>query len=268
MARASLPMYDLPELRAATDAWWAGLAQAMGRAGLSEVPQALTRGLGLEELWRDPRLLLSQTCGYPLIHAMKRVLRVVATPVYDAPGCEGADYRSLILVRADDPARSLADLRGRRGAVNGPASHSGYNALRSVVAAIAGGAAFFSTVIETGGHLASAEAMAEGRADVAAIDCVTYALVARHRPAAVAGLRVLGRSEKAPGLPYVTRAGADGETLARLRDALAEAFADPSLAGAREALLLKGHEVLPPDAYERIDEMEAAAVARGYPRVA
>src|SRR6185312_8107473 len=33
MAVASLPMYDLPELRAATDAWWKGLARAFRREG-------------------------------------------------------------------------------------------------------------------------------------------------------------------------------------------------------------------------------------------
>jgi hypothetical protein len=31
MASAALPMYDLPELQAATDAWWAGIARAEAR---------------------------------------------------------------------------------------------------------------------------------------------------------------------------------------------------------------------------------------------
>ena len=38
MAVASLPMYDLPELRAATDAWWRGLAQAFRREGIADLP--------------------------------------------------------------------------------------------------------------------------------------------------------------------------------------------------------------------------------------
>ena len=42
--RASLPMYDLPGLDAATDAWWAGLAAAFRAEGLREVPDNLTRG--------------------------------------------------------------------------------------------------------------------------------------------------------------------------------------------------------------------------------
>jgi hypothetical protein len=40
---------------------------------------------------------------------------------------------------------------------------------------------------------------------------------------------------------------------------------DPALAAARQALLLRDVMLLPDSAYERMDEMEAAAIARGYP---
>jgi hypothetical protein len=41
------------------------------------------------EVWTDPRLLLAQTCGYPYVMALKeKGIRVVATPLYDAPHCE------------------------------------------------------------------------------------------------------------------------------------------------------------------------------------
>src|SRR5690606_16819606 len=116
--RASLPMYDLPGLEAATDAWWAGLAAAFRAEGLADVPERLTREDDHAALWTAPDLLFSQTCGYPLTHALAGRVRLVATPVYDCPGCGGGTYRSEILVRADDPARSLADLRQRRAAVN------------------------------------------------------------------------------------------------------------------------------------------------------
>jgi ABC-type phosphate/phosphonate transport system substrate-binding protein len=261
-------MYDLPEVRAATDDWWAGLARALGRAGLSDVPARLTRDGPPEGPWRDPGFLFGQTCGYPLMHGLAGLVQVVATPAYDASGCEGPNYRSLFLVREDDGARSLAELRGRIAAVNSPDSQSGYSALRAAVAPLARDGRFFSRVIETGGHFQSARAVAEGRADLAALDCVNYALLARYRPASVADLRVLGRSQAAPGLPYVTRADAPADLVARLRDGLAEAAADRALAAAREALLLTGVEVLAPSAYDRILQMEAEAQAHGYPRLA
>jgi ABC-type phosphate/phosphonate transport system substrate-binding protein len=268
MTIATLQMYDLPEVRVANDDWWAGLARALRRAGLSEVPAQLTWDGPPEGPWRDPGFLFGQTCGYPLMHGLAGVVQVVATPVYTAPGCEGPHYRSIFVVREDEAARSLAELRGRIAAFNSTQSQSGYSALRSAVAPLARDGSFFSQVIETGGHIQSARAVAEGRADLAALDCVTYALLARHCPAAVAGLRVLDRSAAAPGLPYVTRADAPADLVARLRDGLAEAAADPALAAAREALLLTGVEVLAPKAYDRILQMEAEAQTHGYPRLA
>ena len=268
MATASLPMYDLPELRAATDAWWQGLARALSRAGIAEVPASLTRGPPEEQLWRDPGLLLSQSCGYPLTHGVKHLVVPVATPVYEAPGCVGARYSSAFVVRAGDPAASLAELAGRRCAVNGPQSQSGYNVLRHAVAPLSRDGRFFAEVAVTGGHGASVAALAGSRADVAAIDCVTYRLFELYQPAAVAALRVLAWSETVPGLPYVTRAEAGPDILERLRDGLMAALADPDLATAREALLLTGAEVLEPEAYGRIVEMEQEATQFGFPEIA
>jgi len=265
---ASLPMYDLPELRAATDAWWQGLARAFRRAGLAEVPDALDRDRGTEAVWRDPGLLFSQTCGYPLTHAFKGLLQPVATPAYAAAGCRGSYYSSAIVVRADDPARGLGELAGRACAVNNRASQSGYNALRHAVARHAVQGRFFARVVETGGHLASLAAVAGARADVAAIDAVTLALVAACRPSAVSGLRVLSWTEPVPGLPYVTRADAGADLLARLREGLQAALDDPALAQARQALLLTGVQPMPAAAYDGIGEMEAEAAARGYPDLA
>jgi hypothetical protein len=76
---------------------------------------------------------------------------------------------------------------------------------------------------------------------------------------------VLCTTPSAPGLPYVTAGDTDPVRLSKLRDGLRAAIADPALAAAREALLLGDVMLLPPSAYERMDEMEAAAVGRGYP---
>ncbi len=67
---ASLPMYDFPEVSAATDAWWSGVASALRRAGLDAVPEALTRDPDVD-VWNSQELLLSQTCGYTLTHALR-----------------------------------------------------------------------------------------------------------------------------------------------------------------------------------------------------
>lgn len=258
--RASLPMYDLPGLEAATDAWWRGLAAAFQAEGIAEVPARLTRQADYAALWTAPDLLFSQACGYPLTHVLAGRVTLVATPVYDCPGCDGGRYRSEIVVRADDAAASLAALKGRRAAVNAADSQSGCNALRHAVAALAEDGRFFGSVTLTGSHRASLQAVAAGEADVCAVDCVTYALLQRMQPDLLRGLRVLLRTASAPALPYITRRDIAADDLQRLRAGLARACDDPALAEARAALLLAGVVVLPLSAYDRIRDMEAEAV--------
>src|SRR5262245_59558420 len=67
MTIASLAMYDLPELRDATDALWQGLARGFRRAGIAEVPAALERGLPYREVWHraDLRLSADPRAGRP-----------------------------------------------------------------------------------------------------------------------------------------------------------------------------------------------------------
>ncbi len=268
MTTVSLPMYDLPEAERATDAWWSGLARAMSREGLPEVPDRLTRGRSFAELWRDPDLLFSQTCGYPLTHAYKDDLRLVATPVFAAPGCQGASYCSLVVVRDDDPAQTPTDLKGRVAAFNSSDSQSGYSALRAVMAPYSEDGKVFARTIQSGSHAESLAIVARGDADVCTVDCVTHALLARYRPASVNGLRVLAESPGAPGLPYVTRAGLDDDRLARLRAALFAALDDSGLAEARAALLIAGAEIMPETAYDRILEIERTAADLGYSKLA
>ena len=260
---AALPPYDLPETRDAMDAWWRGLAGHLERAGVADVPAALTRGDDPWALWQAPDLLLAQTCGYPLVTRLEGVVRALATPCYGTVFCDGPLYASLLMVRQDDPAETVADFAGRRAAINDRLSHSGYNVLRATVAPLAADGRFFADVVETGAHRSSLAAVRDGRADIAAIDGVTLALVARHAPGELDGTRILGRTAMAPGLPYVTRADADEDARQRLLQGLMAAAADPALAGAREALLLTGFVAADDGDYRVMSEMAAAAADQG-----
>lgn len=257
-------MYDLSLLHAATDAWWSGLARAFRHEGLDGLPERLTRGMPEYDLWSCPDLIFAQTCGYPLMRSFRDRLKVVATPVYDALGCEGAHYRSWILVREASPLMQLAELRGTRAAYNSTDSQSGYNVLRSMLALLAKNGHFVSQAIETGGHRKSIAAVREDRADFAAIDCVTYAILMRHQPHLLYGTRIIAASPPAPSLPYVTAKETSDEDLARMRNGLKEALIESDLAWAREALLIAGAEILADDAYETILTQEREAQALGY----
>jgi ABC-type phosphate/phosphonate transport system substrate-binding protein len=265
---ASLGMYDLPELAVSTDAWWSGLRRHFAAQGLRDLPETLTRsGDPVDRLKRDG-LIFAQTCGFPLTHRLKDHVQLVATPRYAVPGCAGATYVSWVVVRADDPAKIPADLRGHRVAFNDDGSQSGYNTLRALIAPLAAAGKFFGSAIESGAHRQSLAMVKAGKADVAAIDCVTFALIARNAPAEVAGIRVLCASGTAPGLPYVTSVQTTPADLQRLRAGVTAACTDPSLAETRRVLCLDGCEIVPRSAYEVIPAMEAAAIAAGYPQLA
>lgn len=261
---ASLPMYNLPEVASATAAWWQGLARAFRAEGIAGVPDRLTAAASLYDHWRRPDLLFSQTCGYPLTHALAGQMRLVATPAYAAPGCSGATYRSLLIVSQDSTARSLEDLRGARLAYNGPDSQSGYNVLRAMAAPLARDGKFFSAAAEAGSHRASIAAVGAGRADLCAVDCVTHALLQMHAPTALAGTRVLMRSPPAPGLPFVTNANAGDDLVDALRAGLDRALTDVTLTAARDDLLIAGAEMLPLSAYDAILEMEQGSDRAGF----
>jgi ABC-type phosphate/phosphonate transport system substrate-binding protein len=142
------------------------------------------------------------------------------------------------------------------------------NLLRAEIAPLAQGAPFFGAVTITGAHAASVTAVAEGEADVAAIDAVSWTHLQRLRASTTRGLRVLVWTKAAPGLPLIAAATIDGARLAALRRALAEVARDPALAPVRAALLLDGFETLPPRAYDTILAFERDAIGLGYPSLA
>jgi ABC-type phosphate/phosphonate transport system substrate-binding protein len=264
---AALPMYDYPELADAHDALWAVLSRRLTEAGIEGVPAGLTRSHRAHEVWGHPQLLLAQGCEYPLAKSFAAMIRLVATPHYRVPGCEGAHYRSAIVVRIDDPAASLADLRGRRCVVNERDSNSGMNLFRAAIAPFAGGGPFFGAVTLSGAHRRSAEMIAAGQADVAALDCVSFAHFQRLSPETTSALRVLAWTPASPSLPLITAATTDDATLARLRSCLQAVAEEPGLKDVRARLFLDGFDLEPRQDFGATLELEKAAERLAYPQL-
>ncbi len=262
---ASLGMYDARWLHGANDALWQAIAARLRHEGVAQVPARLTRDRPLDAIWADPGLLLAQTCGYPLTMRLGDRVLPVAVPCYRAEGCEGAWHRSAIVVRRDDPAATPDDLAGRRAAMNARDSNTGMNLLRAAVAPLAQGGRFFGEVIETGAHARSVLAVIAGRADLAAVDAVTLALLRDRYPGLNRRIRVLGWSAASPGLPLIT---AQAAMIEPLRRALAAVIADPALAGLRAVLRIEGLAVLDRSAYAVVPALEAEAQRAGYPVLA
>jgi ABC-type phosphate/phosphonate transport system substrate-binding protein len=264
---AILPMYDFPWTAAANDALWASIFVRLNDAGV-RAPARLTRGGDLAALWRHPRLIFGQTCGYPYRTALRDSVALIATPEYSFPGCDGAAHRSFIVRRAADPRPELAEFRGAIAALNAEDSNSGMNLFRATVASVAGGAPFFRATIVTGSHEASVSAVAEGRADLAAIDCVSFSLLERGRPELIARVAIVAESPLSPGLPFIAAAGLPDPTIAAMREALFAVLADPDLAATRTTLGLKGARGATPADYDRVIEIERDAAEMGYARLA
>jgi ABC-type phosphate/phosphonate transport system substrate-binding protein len=185
--------------------------------------------------------------------------------MYSAPGCEGKRYRSVIVVRG--AGGTLADFRGRRCAVNELDSNSGMNLLRAAVAPLATGGRFFGSVVVSGSHHRSVEMVASGEADVAAVDCVSFAHFQRLYPSVVGQLRILSWTPSAPSLPFITACSASDATVQTLRSALADVFDDPGLAPLREQLLLSGVDLQPTEGFDEVLALERRAVEEGYPTI-
>lgn len=96
-----------------------------------------------------------------------------------------------------------------------------------------------AVIVETGSHLESVRAVATGRADVASIDAVSWALFAELEPESVSLLHVVGAGPRVPCLPVVASSAHAGDVPA-LRTAFAAAVADPAASEACAALRIRG----------------------------
>jgi len=256
---SSFPMYAARP--GATEALWRCVANQLHISG---VPHTLVHPTDLLEHWLNPALLLSQTCGYPLTHALAGQVQLVGSFIYTAPGCDGLRYRSQLVCRSADAGLPLEGFRDRTVAYNSPDSQSGYNSLRALVAPLARNGTFFGKAVVTGSHRASVDRVRNGQADLAAIDCVTLALLQRDHPAAVYGVQVCGHTDSAPGLPLITALQTPAEVVLALRQALHYAMHDQAMAEVRATLLIQDFSELPLSDYGAITHMEMRANRAGY----
>lgn len=238
---ASLPMYDAADCGAANDRFWGLIRDGLRHLGVA-APDALTRGMpDFMAHWMRPDLVLSQTCGYPFRALLQGKVTLIGTPDFGLEGCPPGYYQSVFVARADDQRSDVAAFRGARFAYNDAMSQSGWAAPQNHAA----GLGFrFAPGLQTGGHAQSARAVLENRADIAALDAWTWALVQRNE-VGMTGLRVVGRTEPTPALPYIAAQGVNHRALF---DAVAAAVAGLDT-GDRELLGVKRLLYIPAPAY-------------------
>lgn len=237
---ASLPMYDRPETRGATDRFWHLIRDGL-RARRIAAPDELTRSGDPMADWRAPDLVFSQCCGLPYRAQLSDILLPFAVADYGL-GLPDGRYTSVIVSHTAGP------LQTPRLAVNDPLSQSGWAAL---VTWLRFHRMTPGSVTFTGSHAASARLVLARKADIAAIDAHTWQLMQTYDgwshdlcditiPDGCAAARLAS-----PGLPFVTRRGNDPAVFrAALTDAAAALSEDD-----RHILRIERIHPVGPEAY-------------------
>jgi phosphonate transport system substrate-binding protein len=163
-------------------------------------------------------------------------------------------FTTVILVRADDSARGLADLRGRRFAFGNERSTSGhympryYLQRQGLVPERT-----FGSVVYSGGHDATMRLVAEGRVDAGAVNgSLAYAMLASEDSMA-RRLRVLWRSPPYTDYVWAARPGLAADVRRRLEDAFLDLDqSDPAQRDALEHEGAGGYVPADPDEFDLI----------------
>ena len=250
-------MYDFPEIWEHTDALWSSVAAHLQEAGLSGVPEVLTRPTEpLAEHWLRPDVFMSQTCGYPVVRQLTPAQHLLGSFSVQAGDPERPGwYRSVLVCRTSDSRGDggLGAFGGALAVANDDGSLSGWVSLGFAMsqAGIRPGGVSFS-----GGHEFSVTMVTDGSADLACIDAHSFALLSTHRRHCVSGLRIIGYGPSIAVTPLFT---AQPELLESLRAAVTAAVQGLSVT-ARTALMITGFVPHGREAFEPVRAMAVEAL--------
>ncbi len=140
-------------------------------------------------------------CGYPFLQH-EDSLALLGVPIWRGQPL----YQSYLIVRGDDPATGLADLRGGTHAYSDPDSNSGWLVTASDLVRMGERPdAFFDRTLFAYGHRNVARAVAGGLSRSGSIDGYVWDALAAVEPGLTANTKVIGMSEMLGFPPFVTR---------------------------------------------------------------
>lgn len=129
------------------------------------------------------RIFLAQICGLPAL-IYKDSFQIVAMPKYNVKGCQECQFRSVIIVHKESYIQDIIHLFNSISvtiAISSRTSTSG-----NLLFAATLGREFFqksvNRIIYSGSHIESVFCILNGRADIAAVDCITYETIAHYFP--------------------------------------------------------------------------------------
>ena len=236
---------------------------------LGEPAELLTGAWAVRlRLLDEGRVAVAFICGLPYSQRHDRPdrpMELLCAPVMAAPRYGGRPvYFTDVIVRADSPFASFADLRGRAYAYNDEGSNSGYVMPRHHLLALGETHGYFGRAVASGSHQKSIAMVLEGAVDASGIDSTVLDLEVKVRPELAERLRTVESIGPCPIPPVVVATRVAGPLRARLREAFLTMHDDPEgRVILTDGLMARFVEVRDSD-YDPIRAMVRRAAAAGF----
>ena len=160
---------------------------------------------------------------------------IVAAPIF--AGEYEASYRSVIVARTDSGLRSLRGDKGLRLSVNEYTSWSGWHGFKEHLRRAEVAPETIAEHILSGSHVASLDAVLDGRADVASIDHTIWNTQRRVDPR-MSALRVIDTTRDWPAPPVSIRSSLSPDIRTKIVDMLATMGDVVPVSGGRYSFML------------------------------
>ena len=156
-----------------------------------------------------------------------RSIELLAAPVVMGNRYHGEPlYYSDVIVRRNSSYTSFDALQGSRWAFNEEASHSGYNIVSYSLLMRGKTFDFFGSMLKTGSHFASLQAVLENKADAAAIDSHVLDAWFQQKPKLAQQLRVVEMLGPSTIPPIVASTRVDTHTRQQIQEILCSMHKD------------------------------------------
>lgn len=230
---ASFPWYSFRGVDKYYEVFWEHLRDALRvRLKTLDIPDKLSPAADYRTHWASRNLLLSQCCGYHIATKVQK-LEVVAAPDFQLNGISSGEYKSLLIVRRGDKRNALIRFKNGKVAYNEDQSYSGHTALLCEFPKHLRRHDFFEKWVPTGSHIESMRAVADGSADIAAIDAISFLFIVNENKEELRKLkkelRIIKHTEKVQAPPFVTSSFRPAEEIEVIRDTLITLSIDPKM---------------------------------------
>ena len=191
---------------------YASIAQYVGEC--LGVPTTLHVGQSLDE-FASGKADIGFLCG--LLYAnmpQPRSVELLVAPIVQGTRYRGEPvYYSDVIVRSDSAYSSFGTLQGSRWAYNEEASHSGYHVVYYSLLEQGANLDYFGSMLKTGSHLASLQAVIAGEADATAIDSHVLDVWLKQQPELAQHVRVIDMLGPSTIPPIVAATRLDKQTM-------------------------------------------------------